>query len=147
MQIHDGQREVFGECAVVAEDSQDAPTFAVRRDSPPAIAARLAEAEPRTRQIDFADNAAANPSAILGACDALDFAHKFVAERALKIVVAAQNFDVGIADSREADANEGPARFQARQGFLDDNDAIPARDGGKHDKTIGAQGEATGNGL
>ena len=46
-----------------------------------------------------------HPAAILRACDTDDFAHEFVAERAVKIMIAAQDFDVGIADSREANTH------------------------------------------
>jgi hypothetical protein len=130
MQIHDGQGEVFGECAVVAEDSEDPSARAVRRDSTAAIAAWLAESEAGARQIDFADDAAADPVAILRACDACDFAYKFVAERALEIVIAAKDFDVGVADSREADADESPARPQSGQRLLNDGNMFPACDGG-----------------
>src|ERR1700674_489048 len=114
MQIHNGQREAFGERAIVADDSQHAPPCAVRRDSPAAIAAFLAEAQTRTRQINFADDAPPDPGTIFRARDADDFAHKFVSERAVKIVIAAQNFDVGVADSSEANAHEGPAWSQSR---------------------------------
>ena len=110
VQVYDGQREVFGECAVVADDSEDAAPLAVRRNAAPAISAWVTESQSGARQINFAGDAAADPGAILRARDADDFAHEFVAERAMKIVVAAQNFDVGVADSREADADEGPAR-------------------------------------
>ena len=92
--------------------------------SVPAIAAWLAEPSARARQINFADDATPDPGAVLRARDADDFAHKFVAERAVKIVIAAQNFDVGIADSREANAHESPARPQSWQRFLNDPDAI-----------------------
>ena len=144
MQIHDGQREVFGERAVVAEDSQHAPPRAVRRDSAAAIAAWLAEPQARARQIDFADDAPPDPAAILRARDADDFAHKFVAERAVKIVIAAQNFDVGVADSREANAHEGPAWPQSRQRFLNDGNVISVCDGGEHRENIGAQADVPG---
>jgi hypothetical protein len=90
------------------------------------------EPEALARQIDFSDDAAANPVAILRACDADDFAYKFVPERAVKIVVAAQNFDVGVANSREANADEGPSRLQSRQWFLNDGNVVPACYGGKH---------------
>jgi hypothetical protein len=130
MQVHNGQDEVFGECAVVAENSENAAARAVRRDSTAAIAAWLAEAQAFARQIDFSDDAAADPGAILRACYADDIAHKFVAERAVKIVIAAQNFDVGVADSREANADEGPARLQSGERFLKNGNAIPASDGG-----------------
>jgi hypothetical protein len=50
----------------------------------------------------------------------------------VKIVVAAQNFDVGVANSREANADEGPSRLQSRQWFLNDGNVVPACYGGKH---------------
>ena len=130
VQVHDGQREVFGERAVVADDSQDAPPLAMRRYPPAAIAAWPAEAQAGARQIDFADDAPPDPAAILRACHAHDFAHKFVAQRAVEIVIAAQDFDVGVADSREANAHERPARLQSGQRLLNDRDAISMSDGG-----------------
>ena len=54
----------------------------------------------------------------LRARDADDITHKFVAERAVKIMIAAQNFDVGIADSGETNAHEGPARPHPWDGLL-----------------------------
>jgi len=144
MQIYDGQREVFGERAVVAEDSQDAPPFTVRRDSPVAIAAWLAEAETGARHINFADDAPADPALILRARYTDYIAHKFMAERALKIVITAQDFDVSVADSREANANEGPATPKSRLRFLNYNNAISRSNGGEHWQNIGAQAEAPG---
>jgi hypothetical protein len=102
----------------------------VRGDPAPTIIALLADPQARARQIDFADDAPPNPAAILRACDADDFAHKFVAERAVKIVIAAQNFDVGVADARETNAHERPAWPQSWQRFLNNDYAISVRDGG-----------------
>ena len=144
MQVYERQREVFGERAIVADDSQDAPPCAVRWDSAAATSARIAEAQADARQINFANDPTSDPASILRARDADDIAHKFVAERAVKIVIAAQDFDVGIADSSEANAHEGPARPQSRQWFLFDDNAISARSCGKHRGNIGAQGGRTG---
>jgi hypothetical protein len=47
--------------------------------------------------------------------NASDFADEFVAHRAPEIVIAAQDFHIGIADARHAHANECPARFPIRQ--------------------------------
>ena len=68
--------------------------------------------------------------------DADDFADEFVAEHAMKIVVAAEDFDVGVADSGEAHADESPAGAKARQRFLNDGDAASVGDGGKHPANI-----------
>jgi hypothetical protein len=95
----------------MADDSEDAPARAVRGDSSAAVAAWVAETQARAGQINFADYAAADPGAIFRGGYADDFAHEFVAQRALKIVVAAQDFDVRVADSRKAHADQCPTGF------------------------------------
>ena len=49
-QIHDRQREVFGECPVMANDSQHAAALAMRGDSPPAIFAGFSQYQARRRK-------------------------------------------------------------------------------------------------
>ena len=47
-----------------------------------------------------------------------DFADKLMPRRATELVIAAQDLHVGIADSREANANQRPAGAQPRQRLL-----------------------------
>ena len=146
VQVHDGQREVFGKRAVMADDSKDAAARAVRRNSAAAIAARVAEAKAGARKLISPTTRRPIQALILCARDANDFAHEFVAERAVKIVIAAQNFDVGVADSRQAHTDQGPAGPQSRQRFFNHCDTILLCDGGKHRKNIGAQARSAGQG-
>lgn len=105
MKVHNGQGEEFGECAIVAEDSQHAAMRAMRRDSATAIAALVADPQPHAREINFADDALPDPPSIAPACNAHHFADKFMAQCPAKIVISTQNFNVGVADSREANAH------------------------------------------
>jgi hypothetical protein len=108
MQIHDGEGEVFRECAIVIDDSEYTSARAMSRDSRAAITARLSNPLPGAGYVGFPDDPLPDPACILTAGDAFDFANKFVTERAMKIAVPAQDFDVGIADSGQAHANERP---------------------------------------
>ena len=109
MQVHNGKREIFGERAIVTNNSQHAPPCALRRYFAAAKPAWLAEPEPGTRQINFTGDPSPDPFAILWAPDAYHLAHEFVTERSVKIVISAQNFHIGVADSREANADQGPS--------------------------------------
>jgi hypothetical protein len=69
------------------------------------------------RNIDFARNAFAEPAlprcrGNAGHLD--DFANEFMARYAAKLMIAAENFHVGITNPRQTHANEGPARPQLR---------------------------------
>ncbi len=110
MQIHDGQGQKLREGAVMADDPQHAPPRAMRRDSSTAITASFGESKPRAGQIDFSHDAPPDPAAILRATDAHYFAHEFVPERAVKIVIPAQDFHVGIANSRPGAHAPAPIR-------------------------------------
>ncbi len=61
-----------------------------------------------------------------------DFADEFVAGRSAKIVVAAKDFDVGVADAGEADADESPAGAEARQWLADGGEGVVFCDEGEH---------------
>ena len=52
------------------------------------------------------------------AVDDRDFADEFVAGDAVEVVVAAENFHIGVADAGEADSDERPVRAQTRQWFF-----------------------------
>jgi hypothetical protein len=68
-----------------------------------------------------------------------------MAERAVKIVIAAQDFNIGIADSRQAHADQRPPGPQSRWRLLHQRKMISTCDGGEHSKGIGAQAPAPGN--
>jgi hypothetical protein len=102
----------------------------MRRNPAAAIAARLAESETRTNQINFSDRAAPDPLLVTWAGDANYVAHEFVSEGTLKIMIAAQNFDVSVANSSEADAHQRPTGPETWERFLKDGDAISASDSG-----------------
>jgi hypothetical protein len=110
----------------VAKNSQDAPLLAMRGKSLAAKRAGFAKAKPRAPDVNFAHHARANPFRIPPTGDAHDLAHELVAQGPLKIVIAAQNFDVRVADPGKPHADKRPARPQPRQRFLNDNNAFPA---------------------
>src|SRR5882762_3564335 len=98
----------------MTQNSQDAAARAIRPNSAAAIAAHLPRAEmakPQAgaRENDFSDDAPPHPVLVFCAGDAHDIAHEFVAECATKIMIAAQDFDIGIADSSQAHADQRPA--------------------------------------
>jgi hypothetical protein len=97
------------------------------------------------RNIDFTDNAPPHPVFIACASNPHDITHEFVAERAVKIVIAAQDFNIGIADSRQANADQRPPGPQARARLLHQRKVISTCDGGEHSKGIGAQAATPGN--
>jgi hypothetical protein len=66
------------------------------------------------------------------AADVHYFADEFVAGRAAKIVVAAEDFDVGVADAGEAYADESPAAAEARQWLADGAEGVIFCDEGEH---------------
>ena len=119
VQINDWQRQEFGEGAIVAQDSKHTSPLAMRGNSPAAVAAHLlppvmTKSQASARNIDFTDNAPPHPVLIACSGDPHDITHEFMAERAVKIVIAAQDFNIGIADTRQANADQGPAGPQSR---------------------------------
>ena len=60
------------------------------------------------------------------------FSDEFVAWRSAKIVVAAEDFDVGVADAGEADADQSPAGAEARHWFADGGEGVVFCDEGEH---------------
>jgi hypothetical protein len=60
------------------------------------------------------------------------FADEFVAGRSAKIVVAAEDFDVGVADAGEADAYESPAGAEGWQWLADGGEDVVLCDEGEH---------------
>ena len=112
MQIFKRQRQVLGESAVVRNDAQDGATRAMRLQ---AAAAELADglvAISRAGHVNLAGNALVEPFPFRRSRNAVNgkhFTNKFVANDASKIVIAAQNFHIGVADAGHANANERPA--------------------------------------
>src|SRR6266700_3252224 len=129
----------------MSQDSQHTAPRAMRRDSAAAIAAHFLEAQASAGEIDLSDDAPPNPTLILCAGYAHHFSHEFMAERAVKIVIAAQDFNIGVTDSRQAHADQRPAAPQSRLRLLNECKIISTRVGGEHPKSIGAQPEAPGN--
>src|SRR5580692_11724625 len=93
------------------------------------------ESESCAGDIDFAGDSAAQPAFLLAAPHAADvhyFANEFVAGRSAKIVVAAENFDVSVADAGEAHADESPAAAAGRQWFAGGGEGLVFCDEGEH---------------
>jgi hypothetical protein len=150
VQIHDRQRQEFCEGAIVAQDSEHAPPLAMRRNSVAAVAAHLSPSmmtkpQASAGNVDFTDNAPPHPVLIPCAGDLHDVANEFVAERAMKIVIAAQDFNIGIANSRQAHTDQRPPGPPSRWRFLHQRKTISTCDGGEHLKGIGAQAAAPSN--
>src|SRR5712691_13446592 len=146
MQIHDRQRQEFREGAVVAHNPQYAAARAVRRNAAPAIAAhfrlpKTSKPQSGAVQLDFSDDAAPDPALVSCAGDAHDIAHEFVAKRAVKVVIAAQDFNIRVADSRQAHADQRPAGLQSWLRLLHERKTISASDGGEHQIFGGLQVE------
>jgi len=119
----------------VSHDSENFAAGAVCFQSAAAKDAMWPESESRAGDINFAGDAASQPVFLLAASCAADvhyFADEFVAGGSTKIVVAAKDFDVGIADAREADADESPAGAEGWQGFADGSKGVGFCDEGEH---------------
>ena len=119
----------------MSEDSENFAAGTVRFQSAAAKLAWRAESESCAGDINFAGDAASQPVFLLAASCAADvhyFADEFVAGGSTKIVVAAKDFDVGIADAREADADESPAGAEGWQGVADGGEGVGFCDEGEH---------------
>ena len=118
--IFNRQRQIFREGAVVRHDAKYLAALAMSCESSFAKKADCAETKCTARDIDFSGDALSYPSILNGrgyASNVLHFADKLVAWCSAKIVVTAQNFDIGIADSGEPHAYQCPARPQPWQRF------------------------------
>src|SRR5580700_2823571 len=60
------------------------------------------------------------------------FADEFVAGRSAEMLVAAEEFDVGVADACEADPHERPAAAECWQWFADGGEGVVFCDEGEH---------------
>ena len=99
------------------------------------------------REIDFPNHAPPHPVLIPCARDLHDVTHEFMPESAVKIVIAAQDFNIGIADSRQANMDQCPPGPQSRLWLLHQRKMISTFDGGEHSEGIGAQAAIPGNPL
>src|ERR1700682_1318131 len=109
----------------------------MRRNSATATAAHLSlpkRAKPQAgaRKVDFSDDPPPDPALVPCAGDAYDIAHEFMAERAVKIVITAQDFNIRIADPRQAHADQRPAGPQPRLRLLYHRETFSMCDGGEH---------------
>src|SRR3984957_6895841 len=128
VQIFDRESEVFGEGAVVIDDTEDGAAKAVRFQSAKAELADGVVAVGGAGDVDFAGDAAADPAGsfvldyrrrVSAIADRDDFAYEFVTGNAAEVVVAAEDLDVGVADAGEADLYEGPVGTEFGEGFFD----------------------------
>src|SRR5579863_1714101 len=106
------KREVFGEGAVVIDDSEDGATRAVRFQSAEAEFAERFVAIGGAGDVDVAGDAATDPPGLLlldcrsdvtAVADLDDLTDEFMAGDAAEVVVAVEDLDVGVADAGEAD--------------------------------------------
>ena len=119
----------------MSNDSENFASRTVGFQSAAAKFARRVEAESGTGDIDFAGDSAAQPAFLFMASRAAyvhHFANEFVAGRSAEIVVAAEDFDVGVADAREAHADESPAAAEGWQWFADGGEGLVFCDEGEH---------------
>ncbi len=110
------------------DDAEDGAAGAVRFQSTQAEFAQWFVAVGGAGDVDFAGDAATDPAGsfaldcgrgVAAIADGNDFADEFVAGDAAEVVVAAEDFDVGVADAGEADFDEGPVGEQFGEGFFD----------------------------
>lgn len=95
-EIFFGEGEIFGEGTGVLDDAEDGAGGAVTTETLSAGGALAAH------KIDFADDAATEPGGRVGF---FNDAHEFMAGAADEAVVAAEEFEVGVADAGEGDAD------------------------------------------
>ena len=110
MQILQRKREVFGKRAIVIHDAQYAAPGAVTNQALPAKFAERTKTQGAAPDIDFAADSFSQPAFPVSR-GRIDFDHlpdKFVPRSAAERVIPAEDFDVGIADAGEPDANQCP---------------------------------------
>jgi hypothetical protein len=127
VEIFDRERKVFGEGAIVVDDAEDGAAGAVRFQSAETEFADGVVAKGGTGDVDFAGDAAADPAGsrlldggrgVSAIADGDDFADEFVAGDAVEVVVAAENFDIGVADAGQADFDQGPVGAEFGEGLF-----------------------------
>src|SRR5208283_2794032 len=121
MQILQWQYKIFGEGSVVGHNSQNGAFGTVCFQATSAKFTNGFVIVGGAGNINFARDSFAQPVPsrfCRHACYFDYFANEFVPWNAAKPMIATENFDVGIANSRQAHANEGPARAQFRERSL-----------------------------
>src|SRR5262249_24368790 len=111
MQIFEGKRKIFRKSAVMAEDAQYGAVLTMRLQATFAKSADWPKAESCAGDIDFPCYAFSDPRAFhrcRNTSDFHNFTDKFVTRRAAKAVIAAKNFDIGVANPCETDFDERP---------------------------------------
>ena len=111
----------------MSDDSEHLTTRAVSFQSAAAKFAYPPESESCAGDIDFAGDAAAQPAFLFMASHTAyvhHFANEFVAGRSAKIVVAAENFDVSVADAGEAHADESPTAKEPWRSFASGDECV-----------------------
>jgi hypothetical protein len=134
VKIFDRQSQIFGKRAVMVHDSENLTTGAVSRETTFAIDADGAKAQGVAGDIDFTHDAFAQPAPLFvraNARNVLHFSDKFMSRNATKIVVAAQDFDVGVADAGKTNADKRPAAPQIGNGFAGSEKLVVADDEGE----------------
>ena len=134
VEIRDRQSQIFGKRAVMVHDSENLTTGAVSRETTFAIGADGAKAQGSAGDIDFTHDAFAQPSFLFvraNTCNVLHFSDKFMPRSAAKIVVAAQDFDVGVADAGKTNADKRPAAPQIGNGLAGSEELVVADDEGE----------------
>jgi hypothetical protein len=118
VEIFERESEIFGEGAIVSDDAEDGAPVAVRLQAAAAEIADEFEAIGGTRNVDFPGDTFADPAFPGCAGDSGDLQNlsdEFMAGDAKKMMVAAKDFDVSVADARQVNANERPAVAQSGQ--------------------------------
>src|SRR5207248_2408654 len=115
--IDEWQREVFGESAIVAENAEHGAARTMRFQATFTKTADRLKSERSARDVDFADNAFADPRFLHGGGNSRDinnFPDEFMAGNSMEAVIAAKNFHVGIANPSETHSYQSPATAQLR---------------------------------
>ena len=127
MQVALGEGEEFAEGAGVLDDAEHGAMRAVAAE---AAGAPLAGA---AGEVDFAHHAAAEQRGVVGFHD---FAHELVAGHAGEAVVAALEFEVGVADAGGEEADKRVAGGARRQGHVAHGDEAVIEKDGEHRPTV-----------
>src|SRR5947207_9142956 len=106
------QGQIFGECAIMRHDAENLAPLAMPRKAAFAKPANRLKSQRAARNVNFSSDALADPAFLhrggnLGCV--LNFADKFMSRRSAKIMIAAQNFNIGVADTRHSQAYQSPA--------------------------------------
>src|SRR6516225_9797457 len=100
MQVFQRQRQVFREGAIVSDDAQHFSSLAMASQSAPTKLADRGKSKRAAGDVNFSGDPFAHPTFLDDRGNAsyfFNFTQKFMPRGSVKIVVAAQNLDVGIA--------------------------------------------------